>query len=71
MKNRKWNSFNKLTEKCYSNMTGVEKHGNCWKQAFDLLNEIILEEREKNPGFASQLEMVDDATDYEYDDYMK
>ena len=67
MKNKKWNNFNKLTEKCYNNMIGVEKDGNCWKQAFDLLKEIILEEREKNPGFASQLEMVDDATDYEYD----
>lgn len=67
MKNRKWKKFSKLTEKCYDNIIGVEKDGTCWLQGFELLKEIIFEERQKNPGFASQLEMVDDVTDYEYD----
>lgn len=64
---KKWKKFNNLTGKCYSNMIGAEKDGSCWQQAFELLKEIILEERRENPGFASQLEMIDDATDYEYD----
>lgn len=67
MKNKKWKRFEKLTEKCYSNMIGVEKDGSYWTQAFELLKEIILEERQENPNFASQLEMVDDDTDYRYD----
>lgn len=67
MQNKKWKRFNKLTEKCYDNMIGAEKDGTCWLQTFELLKEIILEERQKNSGFASQLEMVDDITDYQYD----
>ena len=67
MQNKKWKNFNKLTGKCYSNMIGAEKDGSCWEKAFELLKEIILEERKVNPGFASQLEMVDEETDYEYD----
>lgn len=67
MKNKKWKKFSTLTTKCYSNMIGAEKDGSCWRQAFELLKEIILEERQENPGFAAQLEMIDDVTDYEYD----
>lgn len=67
MKNKKWKKFETLTGKCYSNMIGAEKDGGCWVQAFKLLKEIILEERQENKDFASQLEMVDDVTDYEYD----
>lgn len=67
MQNRKWKQFDKLTEKCYLNMIGAEKDGSCWLQAFELLKEIILEERKMNPGFVSELEMIDDATDYAFD----
>lgn len=67
MKNKKWNKFSKLTEKCYRNMIGVEKDGSCWEQAFELLMEIVREEREQNPNYVPELEMLDDATDYEYD----
>lgn len=67
MKNKKWNKFRKLTEKCYNNMIGAEKDGSCWEQAFELLMEIVREEREQNPNYASELELLDDATDYEYD----
>lgn len=67
MQNKKWKQFNKLTEKCYLNMVGTEKDGSCWLKAFELMKEIILEERKNNPGFVSELEMLDDATDYEFD----
>ena len=41
--------------------------GSCWMQAFELLTEIVREEREKNPNYALELELLDDATDYEHD----
>lgn len=67
MRNKKWTKFSKLTVKCYSHMIGAAKDGNCWMQAFELLKEIVLEERQAQPDFASQLEQLDDITDYEYD----
>lgn len=67
MKNKKWKNFGKLTEMCYLNMLGVEENGNCWDLAFDLLKEIVQEERKTNPAYASQLEMLDEETDFEYD----
>ena len=67
MKNKKWNKFNKLTDKCYSNMVGAEKDGSCWQQAFELLMEIVREERAQNPNYAPELELLDDVTDYSYD----
>ena len=67
MKNKKWNKFNKLTDRCYSNMIGAEKDESCWEQAFELLMEIVCEEREKNPNFVCELELLDDVTDYCYD----
>lgn len=48
-------------------MIGAEKDGSCWEQAFELLLEIVREEREQNPNYAPELELLDDATDYEYD----
>lgn len=67
MKNKKWNKFSKLTEKCYRNMIGAEKDGSCWEQAFELLIEIVRDGREQNSKYASELEGLDDATDYKYD----
>lgn len=67
MTNKKWNKFNKLTGKCYSNMIGAEKDGGCWLQAFELLMEIVREERQVNSDFAPELEKLDDAMDYAYD----
>ena len=67
MQNKKWKTFNKLTAKCYNNMIRAEADGNCWQQAFGLLKEIVREERQNNPNFASEIEMIDDITDYEYD----
>ena len=67
MKNKKWKQFCKLTEKCYNNMIGAEKDGSCWVQAFELLMEIIREERQTNPNYASELEMLEEVADCEYD----
>lgn len=67
MQNKKWNQFSKLTGKCYSNMIGEEKDDSCWVQAFELLMEIVREERQTNPNYASELEMLEEVTDYEYD----
>lgn len=36
-----------MTEKYYSNVIGTEKDGGCWQQAFELLKEIVREERQK------------------------
>ena len=48
-------------------MIGATKSAKCWERAFEFLKEIVVEEREKNPQFAPQLEMIDEITDYEYD----
>lgn len=49
MQSKKWRQFDELTEKCYSHMIGMEKDGSCWQQAFELLKEIVREERQKEP----------------------
>lgn len=67
MLKQKWKRFHKLTDKCYNNLIGIEKDWSCWRQSFDLLMEIVQEERADNPEFAPQIELLDDATDYEYD----
>ena len=67
MHSKKWRIFDRLTEKCYDNLIASEKDGSCWQQAFELLKEIIREERQENPSGMSELELVDDATDYEHD----
>lgn len=67
MKNAKWRKFNTLTGKCYENMIGANEDGSCWMKTFDLMKEIILEERQANPDFVPQLELIDDVTDYNYD----
>lgn len=67
MKNLKWKKFGKLQGKCYEHMAGFTNDRNCWRQAFEMLKEIVLEEREDNPDFAPQLEDLEDITDYEYD----
>lgn len=67
VQNRKWEKFGKLQEKCYDYMIGVAKDRKCWEQAFEALKEIVMEERESNPDYAPQLEMLEELTDYEYE----
>lgn len=66
MADKRWKRFDALTEKCYSDMAGTKKGGDCWQQAFELLKEIVRDERQKTPGAMSRLELVDEETDYEY-----
>ena len=65
--NRKWKSFQKLTEKCYENMIRAKEDSSCWQNGFKLLKELVLEERKTDPQFASELELLDDVTDYRFD----
>lgn len=67
MKNEKWKEFDKLTYRCYNNMAGLDDDSTCWKKAFDLLMEIVKEERRQNPDFAKELYLLDEETDYAHD----
>lgn len=67
MLSKKWEEFNELQGKCYLNMIGSEKDGNCWSKAFELMKEIVIEERKADPTFGSKLEILDDVTDYVHD----
>lgn len=67
MKNKKWKEFGKLTEKCYMAMGMGELNHLVWDQAFDALKETIASERSNEPEFASELYLLDEITDYEYD----
>lgn len=67
MKNKKWKKFRQLTEDCYDNMVEFSEDNDCWQPAFELLKEIVLEERKQKPGFASELDKLEEETDYAYD----
>ena len=67
MKKEKWKQFSRMTGKCYENMIGADKDGSCWMKTFELLKELIHEERKDDPGFAPELESIDDVTDYSFD----
>ena len=49
------------------NMIGTDKDGTCWEKAFELLMEIVREERQKEPNCFQEVYMLDEATDYKYD----
>lgn len=67
MKNKKWKKFEQLTGQCYTNMITFSGDNKCWQQAFELLKEIVEEERKQNPEFVAELEKLEDDTDYAYD----
>ena len=48
-------------------MIGSDKDGICWEKAFELLMEIVREERQKEPNCFQEVYMLDEATDYKYD----
>ena len=56
--NKKLKKFNTLTEKCYENMIGAVKNDSCWMQAFELLKEIVIEQRQIDPSFAPELVLL-------------
>lgn len=66
MKNKKWKEFRKQAGKCYSTMMGAEEDRGCWDKAFEILKEIIEEEKNKRPEDWAELYQVDENTDYEY-----
>lgn len=67
VRNSSWKGFGRLVDKCYANMIGDNMDDSCWMQAFELLKEIVSEERRKKPDYAPQVDLLDDVTDYEYD----
>lgn len=67
MKNKKWDQFEKLTRKCYTGMAGMEESGDSWDKAFDMLKQVLAEERNREPGYGAELYQLDEITDYEYD----
>lgn len=67
MKNKKWKRFDQLTSVCMNHMAGVNADGTCWQKAFQLLKEILEEERSMNPEFAREWNQLDDETDFQYD----
>lgn len=65
MKNKKWKQFGKLTDQCYMDMIGSDKDGICWEKAFELLMEIVREEKtERTMNCFQEVYMLGEATDY-------
>ena len=50
MKNKKWKEFEKLTRKCYMAMAGMEEGRDSWDKAFEMLKQVLAEERSREPG---------------------
>ena len=67
MKSKKWNEFQKLTEKCYACLAGIEKDHGCWQKAFEVLKEIIADVRSSQPEHFAELYQLDEDTDFRYD----
>ena len=65
--NRQWKKYDQLMEKCYLGMAGRGTYINGWNDCFDVLIQIIENERESNPDFGRELDLLDDETDYRHD----
>ena len=65
--NRQWKKYDQLMEKCYLGMAGRGTDINGWNDCFDVLIQIIENERESNPDFGRELDLLDDETDYRHD----
>lgn len=76
MNNKKWKKFDRLTEKCFENMVGMEKDQKCWNQAYELFKELVDDMKRERPNGRLELYQVDDITDFEHevlgwvDDYL-
>lgn len=62
-----WKRFDRLTSKCYDDLAGVSGDAGAWDEAYETLCEIIHEGRRLNTGYAPELYLLDDETDYEHD----
>lgn len=67
MRNKRWKEFQKRTGECYLNLAETKKDISCWNRAFDILKEIVAEERDHEPGYGTELYLLDEGTDYQYD----
>ena len=67
MQNKKWKEFKRLTRDFYLLIAGAQTNHGCWNKAFDVLKEIIADERSKQAEYALELYQLDEITDYEYD----
>ena len=65
--NRQRKKYDQLMEKCYLGMAGRGTDINGWNDCFDVLIQIIENERESNPDFGRELDLLDDETDYRHD----
>ena len=65
--NRQWKKYDQLMENCYLGIAGGDSVINEWNDCFDVLIQIIENERESNPDFGRELDLLDDETDYQHD----
>lgn len=66
--NRKlWKKFDTQTERCYAEFFDVSASDDCWSKAYAIFKQIVKEGRDEQPGFAPELHMLDDMTDFRYD----
>lgn len=65
--NRQWKRYDQLMEKCYLGMAGGGTDIKDWNDCFDVLIQIIENERESNPDSGRELDLLDDETDYRHD----
>ena len=65
--NRQWKKYDQLMENCYLGIAGGDSVINEWNDCFDVLIQIIENERESNPDFGRELDLLDDETDYRHD----
>lgn len=65
--NRQWKKYDQLMENCYLGIAGGDSVINEWNDCFDVLIQIIENERENNPNFGRELDLLDDETDYRHD----
>lgn len=66
--NRKlWKKFDTQTEHCYAELFDVVVPDDCWSKAYAIFKQIVKEGRDEQPGFAAELYMLDEMTDFRYD----
>lgn len=65
--NKLWKKYNKMAAQCYIEMGTSESSASSWLDTYQMLKEAILAEREENPDFAKEFDLIDDSIDYWYD----
>lgn len=67
MKNKKWKEFEKLTGTCYVDLGMGTVNHEIWDRAFEILKEIVADEKIKQPESVAELYLLDETTDDQYD----